>query len=63
MKSQYEEGIGASFDLAGVCEGAWEGPSSRRNPVCVVVLSSNGFIYSTFRGVPWLETRRRSGWK
>jgi len=59
MKSQYEEGIGASFGLAGV----WEGPSSRRNPVCVVVLSSNRFVYSTFTGVPWLETRRRSGWK
>jgi len=43
------------------CEGAWEGPLSRRNLVCVVVLSSDRFVYSTFRGVPWLETRRRLG--
>jgi len=32
-KLQYEEGIGASFSLAGEHEGAWEGPSSRRNLV------------------------------
>lgn len=42
-KSQYEEGIKASFGLAGEREGVWEGPLSHRNLVSVVVFSSDRF--------------------
>ena len=50
-KQEYEESIRTSFSLAGEHEGVWEGPSSRRNLVCVVVLSSNRFFFPCIQHV------------
>ena len=62
-KSQSDEDIRARFSLAGEQEGAWRGPSSRRDLVCVcvVVLGSDRFFLYAARSGGFSGWEREGG--